>query len=255
MSGNNYTLGKGEIHFGQFLPSTQTPRGERYFGNTPELSFSAEQENLDHYSSDRGIRIKDQSVVLQLDYAGSFITDNISPENLALFFLGENLKTTVTSTPVTGESHSDIEKGFSYQLGTSSTYPAGVRKISSFVLKKGATVLVSGVDYIVDTDLARFTILETSVTLTNGDDLTADYTIDASTRDRIVSKSSTIEGSMRYIAVNPAGAQIDYFMPWVKITPNGDFAVKGEEWQQLPFTIEILKKGSLEAVYMDGRAA
>ena len=255
MSGNNYTLGKGEIHFGQFLPSTQTPRGERYFGNTPELSFSAEQENLDHYSSDRGIRIKDQSVVLQLDYAGSFITDNISPENLALFFLGESLKTTVTSTPVTGESHSDIEKGFSYQLGTSAPYPAGVRKISAFVLKKGATVLVSGVDYLVDVNLARFTILETSVTLTNGDDLTADYTIDASTRDRIVSKSSTIEGSMRYIAVNPAGAQIDYFMPWVKITPNGDFAVKGEEWQQLPFTIEILKKGSLEAVYMDGRAA
>lgn len=251
---NNYTLGKGEIHFGQFLPSTQTPRGERYFGNTPELSFSAEQENLDHYSSDRGIRIKDQSVVLQLDYKGSFITDNISPENLAAFFLGDNLKTTVTSTPVTGESFPDIEKGLTYQLGTSSTYPAGVRKISSFVLKKGATVLVSGVDYVVDTDLARFTILETSVTLSNLDDLTADYTILASTRDRIISKSSTIEGSLRFIAVNPAGAQIDYFMPWVKITPNGDFAVKGEEWQQLPFTIEILKKGSLEAVYMDGRA-
>jgi len=251
---NNYTLGKGEIHFGQFLPSTQTPRGERYFGNTPELSFSAEQENLDHYSSDRGIRIKDQSVVLQLDYKGSFITDNISPENLAAFFLGDNLKTTVISTPVTGESFPDIEKGLTYQLGTSSTYPAGVRKISSFVLKKGATVLVSGVDYVVDTDLARFTILETSVTLSNLDDLTADYTILASTRDRIISKSSTIEGSLRFIAVNPAGAQIDYFMPWVKITPNGDFAVKGEEWQQLPFTIEILKKGSLEAVYMDGRA-
>lgn len=251
---NNYTLGKGEIHFGQFLPSTQTPRGERYFGNTPELSFSAEQENLDHYSSDRGIRIKDQSVVLQLDYKGSFITDNISPENLAAFFLGDNLKTTVTSTPVAGESFPDIEKGLTYQLGTSSTYPAGVRKISSFVLKKGATVLVSGVDYVVDTDLARFTILETSVTLSHLDDLTADYTILASTRDRIISKSSTIEGSLRFIAVNPAGAQIDYFMPWVKITPNGDFAVKGEEWQQLPFTIEILKKGSLEAVYMDGRA-
>lgn len=251
---NNYTLGKGEIHFGQFLPTTQTPRGERYFGNTPELSFSAEQENLDHYSSDRGIRIKDQSVVLQLDYTGQFITDNISPENLAVFFLGENLKTTVTSTPVAGESFPDIEKGFSYQLGTSANYPAGVRKITSFVLKKGATVLVSGLDYTVDTDLARFTILETSVTLSNGDDLTADYTISASTRDRIISKSTTIEGSLRFIAVNPAGANIDYFMPWVKITPNGDFAVKGEEWQQLPFTIEILKKGSLEAVYMDGRA-
>lgn len=253
MSGNNYTLGKGEIHFGQFLPSTQTPRGERYFGNTPELSFSAQQENLDHYSSDRGIRIKDQSVVLQLDYTGQFITDNISPENLAIFFLGENLKTTVVGSSVTGESFPDIEKGFTYQLGTSTSYPAGVRKVTSVVVKRGVTTLVSGTDYVLDSDLARFTILETSATLTNGDDLTVDYSISASTRDRIVSKSATIEGSLRYIAINPAGNQIDYFMPWVKITPNGDFAIKGEEWQQLPFTLEILKKGSLEAVYMDGR--
>jgi len=43
-------------------------------------------------------------------------------------------------------------------------------------------------------------------------------------------------------------------MPYVKLMPNGDFALKGDEWQQLSFNIEVLKKGTLEAVYMDGRA-
>lgn len=252
---NNYVLGKGEVHFGQFATGTQTPRGERFFGDVRALNVTAEQENLDHFSSTRGIRTKDASVVLQLDYSGSFETENISADNLALFFLGEALTTTATSTPVVGEALSDVEKGLSYQLGTSSTLPAGVRKVSSVVVKKGVTTLVLNTDYTLDATLARITILETSVTVSNGDDLTVDYTIDASTRQRIVSKSSTIEGSLRYISYNPSGEQKDYFMPWVKITPNGDFGLIGEEWQVLGFSLEVLKKGNLEAVYIDGRPA
>lgn len=252
---SNYTLGKGEVHFGQFVSGTQVPRGERFFGDVRALSVTAEQENLDHFSSTRGIRTKDASVVLQLDYSGSFETENISAENLALFFLGESLTTTATATPVVGEALADVEKGLSYQLGTSSTLPAGVRKVSSVTVKKGATTLVAGTDYVLDATLARITILDTSVIVVNGDDLTVDYTIDASTRQRVVSKSSTIEGSLRYISYNPSGAQQDYFMPWVKITPNGDFSLIGEEWQVLGFSIEVLKKGNLEAVYIDGRPA
>ena len=77
----NYTLGRGKLYFGQFRPGTQTPRGERYLGNSPELSFNATQEELAHYYSDGGIRTKDASVILQQDYAGSFILDDI---NMAL---------------------------------------------------------------------------------------------------------------------------------------------------------------------------
>src|SRR5574343_981499 len=250
---NNYTLGRGEIWFAPFVAGTQTPKGERYFGNSPELGFTAEQENLDLYSSDRGVRIKDESVLLQLDYSGSFTTDNISPETLAIFFLGESMTTTVTSTPVVGEAVADVEKGLTYQLGTSATYPAGVRKISAVIVKKGATTLVAGTDYTVDLTLARLTILTTSVTLTNGDDLTVDYTIDASTRDRVISKSKTIEGSLRFVASNPSGKLQDYFMPWVKVTPNGDFPLIGEEWLKMSLNVEVLKKGTLEALYIDGR--
>ena len=34
----NFTLGRGQLHFGQFKDGTQAPQGERYFGNTPDLS-------------------------------------------------------------------------------------------------------------------------------------------------------------------------------------------------------------------------
>ena len=253
MADNNYTLGRGEVHFGQFKPTTQIPRGERYLGNTPELGFTAEQENLDHYSSDRGVRIKDESVLLQLDYAGSFITDNVSPDNVAAFFLGDALTTTVASATGVAFTLSDIEQGMSYQLGTTDATPSGARKIAVFAITTPAAC-VAGVDYVVDLELGRVTILEGSTKLTEGlVSVVGTYNVEASTRNRVISKANTIEGTLRYIAKNPAGDNIDYFMPWVKLTPNGDFQLKGDEWQQLPFTLEILKKGSLESIYMDGR--
>jgi hypothetical protein len=86
---NNYVVGRGRLFFGQFKPSTRVPKGQRYLGNTPELSLSQSEDTLDHYSSEGGIRVKDASVTLQNDSSGSFQCDDISPENLALWFLGE----------------------------------------------------------------------------------------------------------------------------------------------------------------------
>lgn len=251
----NYTLGRGRLNFGQFKPGTQVPRGERYMGNSPEIAYSSSSETLDHYSSDGGVRVKDGSVILQQDYTGSFSLDDINMANLALFFLGDAQTLTVAASTVTGEVHTDVEVGFSYQLGTSVTNPSGVRDVTEITVARtgsGTTAPVAGVDYVVDPVLARITILEGG-SIKNGDDLTVGYKVSAGTRDQVISKGKTIEGSLRYIANNPSGANIDYFMPYVKISPNGDFTLKGDDWQTVPFTIEILKKGDLEAIYMDGR--
>lgn len=250
---NNYTLGRGEMHFGQFRPTTQVPRGELYLGNTPELGFTAEQETLDHYSSDRGVRIKDESVLLQLDYSGTFVTDNISPDNLAMFFLGESLTQSVVQATGETDTFTDVELGRTYQLGTSDSAPSGVRLVENVTVKEGATSLVAGTDFVVNLELGQVTLLEGATAVENGDDITVTYDVKASTRDRVISRSMTIEGTMRFIAHNPAGRNLDYFMPWVKITPNGDFQLKGDDWQALSFSMEVLKKGSLESIYVDGR--
>lgn len=253
---NNYTLGRGELHFAMYRSGTTVPGGERYLGNSPELSYSATQEMLDHYSSDRGVRVKDASVTLQQDYSGALSLDDIDMKNLALFFLGDAATVTVASRTVAAEAINGVEQGLSYQLGTSATDPAGVRQVSAVTLTNdtvAANVPVAGADYVLDPVRGRITILEGSAKIANGDNLTVAYTVDASTRDQVISKSKTIEGSLRYIANNPAGKDIDYFMPRVRLTPNGDFNIKGDDWQVLPFTLEILKKGPLEAIYADGQ--
>ena len=88
MGSENYTLGRGELHFDKFVAGTFNKTGERYLGNTPELNRTTESENLDHFNSDRGIRVKDKSIVLEKNDSGTFIADEISDENIALWFLG-----------------------------------------------------------------------------------------------------------------------------------------------------------------------
>lgn len=256
---NNYTLGRGELWFAQYKPGTQEPGGERYFGNTPEINFTIESETLDHFNSDRGINEKDASIVLSTNRTGSFITDNIDPHNIALFFFGSVSNFTEAGGSVSDEEIADVEPGLTYQLGMSPTNPVGAFDLDEtdpVEVKDDTTpdpnVYVAGTDYTIDYRLGRLTILEGG-SITKGKKLLVSYKTKAGTRPRIISGSSAIEGALRYIEYNPVGKNKIWYMPYVKVSPNGDYALKGDEWQQIPFSLEILKKSNMEAIYIDGQ--
>lgn len=251
---NNYTLARGELWFDRFAPNAIIGNGERHIGNTTEVNFTMESETLDHYNMDRGVREKDESITLQVNRTGSFVTDNISSENLALFLFGETSTFSVSSGAVTGEAFNDVILGLTYQLGMSQSNPSGVRGVTSVVVKKASTTLVLGTDYTLDATMGRVTLLTTSSTLVSGDDITVDYTKTAQTRERVVSGTTSVAGALRFISFNPQGLQRDWYLPYVKISPNGDFALKSDEWQSIPFNVEVLKRSDRDAAfYIDGR--
>ena len=148
-----------------------------------------------------------------------------------------------------------MKPGLFYQLGTSPSLPAGLRNIKNVVIKKGAgfadTVATS--DYQVDEDLGRVYILPTAVGITAETEVQITYDTDASTREQIISSSNSIYGAIRFVSNNPKGVNRDYYFPYVKLSPDGDYNLKGDEWMTIGFTMEILKKGSLESVYVDTR--
>lgn len=251
MPTKNYVLGRGELFFAPYAPGTQNPGGERYFGNTPEFNLTAETEQLDHYSADRGIKERDDQITLQVNYSGSLITDNISAKNVALFFFGEASVVSQGSETATEETFTNVEKGAFYQLGMDASSPTGVRRVSSVVVTNGAaTTYVAGTDYIADLTLGRIEVLETG---SIGSTMEVTYNVAATTWERVISGNSPIEGAMRFIGYNAAGEQADFYMPRVKLMPNGDYALKGDDWQQIPLMVEVLKRTGYEAVYRDGR--
>lgn len=252
---NNYTLGRGEIYFDRYADGTETTTGERYVGNTPALSLNITVDTLDHYSSDRGIKEKDAQAVLQVTRKGTMQVDNIDNDNMAIFFFGSAEVLSTSSSTVTDEVILGILPGYSYQLGTSPTLPAGVRNVSAVTVKDGTagtTTYVLGTDYTLDADLGRITPLAGGA-IVKGSSLKVSYTVGAHTRDRIISGSDPVNGAMRFITTNPVGLNRDIFMPKVTLTPNGDYALKGDEWQVMEFNVEVLKKSNLEAFYVDGR--
>jgi hypothetical protein len=67
--------------------------------------------------------------------------------------------------------------------------------------------------------------------------------------------NSQVEGALFFEATNPVGLRFDYTFPYVQLSPDGDFQLKGDEWQQLSFTFEALKlNDTTETVYINGRA-
>jgi hypothetical protein len=252
--GKDYVIGKGRLFFDRFPTGTKTGSGELYFGNTPELSTSSDQQTLDHYDADAGLNVKDESVTIEDNMTGQFVTDNISPDNVNFFFGGDRAKTTVTAATGLTETFTDVKRGRWYQLGTGALTPSGVRNVTNVVVKIGAATVAPTNNYDVDLARGRFYIEEDSVGIADDADLILTYDTEAGTRDTIIGKGSEIRGALRFISANPVGTQKDYYWPYVKLVANGDFNLKGDEWLQIPFSFEVLKKdAATERVYIDNR--
>jgi hypothetical protein len=254
MANDNYTLGRGRVYFSRFKPGTSIFEGFRYIGNTPEFGLSIEQDTLDHYNSDEGIKEKDDSVPLEVNRTGSLTTDNIHPENVALFFFGSAAALTQTIVASDTEILDGIKAGHAYKLGVTLTNPAGYFGIDAtgFAVAVSGTPLVVATDYTIDFDSGMIEFLETSTIAVDGVDVDVTYAVAASTRTRVISGSDPVEGALMFKSLNPKGTNVTFLLPYVKLSPNGDYALKGDEWQQIPLSIEVLKAAGKEAIYRDG---
>ena len=253
MPNPNYTLGRGKVYFARFNSGTTTPGAFRYIGNTPEFNITIESETLDHFNSDRGVREKDDSVPLGVTRSGTLVCDDIQAENVALFFYGStNILSTVSATGQT-ETFLGVRKGMHYQIGLTPQNPVGIRGVSvtTVASSPAGTTYQTPRDYIVDNARGMIEIVETG-TIPNNGSIVVTYNVLASTQERILSGSAPVEGAMRYLENNPRGTDRDMFLPFVKITPNGDLALKGDDWRQIPFSIEALKPSVGEAIYING---
>lgn len=262
LGGKNYVLGRGKVFFDRFptgvsVSATLQGLGERYFGNTPEFSTSAEAEDLEHFDADQGVKTKDDSAQLTMSRNGSFTCDNVNRENVALYFLGT--ASTITQASATGVISviDSAGPGKFYQVGVSVSLPAGMRNITNVVVAKGASFVTNvpaAGNWQVDEDLGRIYVLEDSADIPEGTEIQITFDTLASTREQIVSSSNSIYGAIRFVSDNPKGSNRDYYFPYVKLSPDGDYNLKGDDWQSMGFTMEVLKKASnIEAVYIDTR--
>lgn len=354
---NNYVVGRGRLFFGQYRKNTRKPKGQLYLGNTPALSMSQDEDTLDHYSSEGGVRVKDASATLQNDQAGSFQCDNISMENMALWYRGEMVQrieagsgsatgtitfangvpaagdkvtingndisfvdanpvgmqvliaatigaqaaalaafltensralgvtgsaagsvttvratapgtegneTTLAKTAATAanivvsgatlaggtdvDENIEVYRGRWHQLGQGGDTPQGVRNVGSLTL--------AGLDedqFVVEESTGRFYV-NSDAPVVDGTVVAAKYGVAATIETVVIARGEVVEGDMTFIANNAAGENKDYYWPYVKLTPDGDMPLKGDDWQAITFNIEVLKRDAVtERQYITAR--
>ena len=248
---NNYTLSRGKVYLGRETTFDQFATvGEMYTGNSPGFVVNNESQNLDHFGSDGGINELDGSATTQVNRGGSLTLDDISADNLAMYFLGTKAVVSQSAGSLT-ETLTAVLQGMFYQLGASADNPQGVRGISAVTVKTGATTHSEGEDYEIDTVTGRIYIVPGGG-ITSGTNIDVEATKAANTRERVISGSKSVRGRMRYVEDNPAGKNRTFLFPMVELSPSGDFDLKAEGWRQMQLSLRVLKRGSMAAIYIDG---
>ncbi len=83
-----YTIGKGVGFFNPINAGTGLAEGFQDLGNISNFGFSVDTEKLEHYSSRGGLKAKDLSIISQISPKFTFTADEMNPENMARFMLG-----------------------------------------------------------------------------------------------------------------------------------------------------------------------
>ncbi len=249
-----YVIPRGRAFFDPF-DANGNLTGEIPFGNSPELTLTIATEKADHFSSQKGLREKDASVVVQVDRTGNLVCDNITSSNYGLWLSGTNEKITQSAVAVTAELRAVIPGRF-YQLGSTDANPMGVRNVTGITVKNeaGTTTYDVGDDYNVDQETGRVQIVVGGA-ITAGN-VNFGYTPVAGTFERAkTGAASEIQGALRVVSDNATGGNRDHYMPKVTLTPDGDLPIiaEGTDFVQLSFGLEVLKPANAEAIYADGR--
>jgi hypothetical protein len=249
----NYVLGRGDLYFAQ-KRADGTLAGERMIGNTPDFSLSMSSNSVKHYSSARGIRTQDREVPISVDYSAKYTTDDVNGPNLANLFFGSAETVSVTAITNGDETFTDVEQGLAYQLGMSVANPAGIQQVSTVVVKVGTDVQVLNTDYTLDTALGRV-VPVVGGGIADGDNMQVTWHSAAQSQERVASSNTPVEGALRFISFNAEGEDRDWYLPDVKLTPNGDLAIKADQdWQKVPFNVSIQTPTDRPAVNVNGRA-
>lgn len=269
--GKNYVIGKGRLFFDKYAPGSKIGTGERYLGNSPELTSTISQDTLDHIDADQGLNVKDEQVTISNDLTGTFRLDSIEAENIAMWFGGDVDRETIVAATAVTDADRTMKRGLWYQIGVSEATPSGTRKVTNVTFSTVTpgvlptdppvvTAIAAGdvpANFEIDLDRARVYVElnAPAIDAADGAVIRVKYDQEGVTREIVIAKGQEVRGALRFLSANPIGDQRDYYWPYAKITSNGDYALKGDSWQEMSFNYEVLKKDdNTERAYIDGVA-
>lgn len=146
-----------------------------------------------------------------------------------------------------------ITGGTSSATATTSTTNVATTGLVSVKTTTGSTYYTAGSDFTVDAVSGRIYFPTTS-TIVEAASLTVNFGVAATTYSKITALTAVgQDGKIRYVSDNPVGGAYEMIIWKVRIKPNGDTALIGDDWARLPFQGDILRDATYHpnSPYMD----
>ena len=280
MPANNFVLGRGRVYVARVSPGGKQPGPYRYVGITRELNLTAETEDLEHSSSEAGVNEVDDRIQLSVTRTGTLTLEDIDFKNLGLFFFGSggsgvqaadsgNQSWTMSGSLLQNLLDFGADPDSEILVGATAANPLGARSLLSTPLTvagmnsagtPAAVTLVKDTDWEV-VDLARGTIrlLDTNKTYSaTGNAVLSQITVTyrraaIASVEQMVSGGTPFEGALKLFEDNARGSNSIWTLPLMTLAPNGDLALKAEEWRQIPLSLSVQKPANAQAVYIEGQ--
>ena len=165
-TGNLY-VGKGICSF-----KAEGEADFRDLGNCPEVELTLNIETLEHFTSRAGTRSKDLIIVLERGGTVRFITEEWTPENLRMFFLGGVVDEAHTDGPTFDIMAEDAISGEFKFTGTNDQGPNYDIHLHNVRITPAGSLNVIGEDWVgieVEAEILLSSVTEKfgTVTLTN----------------------------------------------------------------------------------------
>ncbi len=264
--GNNITMGAGRLFMSKLIAEGDTNlSGFRFIGNTKAIDLNVEVSHKDHFTSTSPVRRKDLSIIDQVTRMIEFQAEDISPENVNMWLLGDELGDPLDTPAATGEIDmiADVRQGYGYLLGSTKTDANGVKrwagagaikakaadpadetlKVSYVNSDSSATevFLTENVDFVINrkNSVIRF-LNKTTGGVMEGATIKVVYDRLASTRTELVAHDNQHVGQLLFASDNPAGGNTMWWFPHCRISPQGTFGLINDDWQALGFQAEVL---------------
>lgn len=223
----NYTLGRGKLYF-----KKDGTNGFLDLGNCPDFKINVDSETLEHFSSQEGLKKKDDEVVIEQSVMANFILDDPTIENLELFFM--------SSAAASNDQAADSLSAENVTVYLDKWVDIGYVNLSNVVVKDSGSVT-----YILDTDykidLKRGLIMAISTgSISDAETVLIDADYAATPMSDIhAATTTTVKGKLLFVG-NPARGLIVDFEGYVSLKPSGDMGLISEEWAQMGFEAEFL---------------
>lgn len=238
----NIYVGAGKVYFNRFDTAGAMTQW-RDLGEVSKLELTTSVDTIDKKSSRTGSRGLVARVVTGSAAELSMTMDEWDPENVAMALLGVTAAFSQTTGTATDQAISGTTKK-GYGLST------GKLKIVVTAVKVGATTLVLGTDYSVDSDAGIINILPgAGVAVPDGSSITwsGSHPTITSVQAQALAQG-IIQGSLRFVSAADAYGPRWMIDVWkVQITPDGAVSLLAEQYGELNVKGSVLQDSTKAA--------